>query len=216
MISVKMLKILIGIGATISSLSILLMLMDRFGYWGQGEYEFEFSIFAGSMQLFVVSVLITALCWRIHQLELMVDKLRRKQVKFDPKPDQQKATTIESTGEINLSEQQTNSNVLITPTQSTKNYILSIHKNKICRGNKDLKLTPKEFTLMKLLMGSGELCSIEDIIANVWPEEGNSTNRTNQDLNQLIYRLREKINIDGHDYIESHPGRGYEFRQWSE
>ncbi|MFN8493181.1 MAG: winged helix-turn-helix domain-containing protein [Caldilineaceae bacterium] len=216
MISVKFWKVLTVITVGVAGFSALFMIMDWFGYWGQGEYEFAFSISGGLILLFLVSLLVAALCWRVYRLELIIDKFKRKQVKFYPKSDDPTAAVIESLEETSLSEQQVNAHVLATPPpQSAKDYILAIHKNKVYRGNEELELSPKEFTLIKLLIESGGLCSTEEIIANVWSEEGASNNRTSQDLNQLIRRLRKKINIDGHDFIDSHPGRGYEFRQWS-
>ncbi len=70
-------------------------------------------------------------------------------------------------------------------------------------------LTPKEYTLFELLyVNNGQIISIDQIIAKLWPA---NTNATAKDVQQYIYSLRKKLEPDLSNpcIIQNQPGFGY-------
>ncbi len=79
------------------------------------------------------------------------------------------------------------------------------------------KLTEKEFLLLEYLRAHpDEVCSKDDLIRAVWPEDQIYERGVRDDsLAQLVRRLRVKIEPDPSEprYIQTVPGRGYRFRE---
>jgi DNA-binding response OmpR family regulator len=89
-------------------------------------------------------------------------------------------------------------------------------KNEIMRGSEVLtdKLTPSEFKLLKFLMVNlGKVCEKDEIISAVWSDNKTREGVTDQALDQIIYRLRKKIEADPNipKLIQTIKGRGYKF-----
>ncbi len=88
--------------------------------------------------------------------------------------------------------------------------------NEILLGNESLteKFSPSEFRLLRFLMQQNErICEKEEIIEAVWREEQSREGVTDQALDQIIYRLRKKIEQDPNNpaHIMTIKGRGYKF-----
>ena len=79
------------------------------------------------------------------------------------------------------------------------------------------KLTEKEFLLLEYLRAHpDEVCSKDDLIRSVWPEDQIYGRGIRDDsLAQLVRRLRVKLEPDPSEpcYIQTVPGRGYRFRE---
>jgi hypothetical protein len=77
------------------------------------------------------------------------------------------------------------------------------------------QLTEKEFLLLEYLQShSDQVCSKDDLVQAVWPEDVIYERGIRDDsLAQLVRRLRVKIEPDPSDpsYIQTVPGRGYRF-----
>jgi len=98
-------------------------------------------------------------------------------------------------------------------TASSKLYFDS-NKNDILKGEESLteKLSPSEFKLLKFLIENAErVCEKDEIINAVWKDEKNQLGVTDQALDQIIYRLRKKIeeNPNSPTLIQTIKGRGY-------
>ena len=91
---------------------------------------------------------------------------------------------------------------------------LDTERNEILKGEENLteKLSPSEFRLLKfLLTNPGRVCEKDEIISNVWKDSKTITGVTDQALDQIIYRLRKKIEEDPNNprFIQTIKGRGY-------
>ncbi len=79
----------------------------------------------------------------------------------------------------------------------------------------DQELTAKEHLLLEYLrQHPGEVCSKDDLIRAVWPEDRIFERGVRDDsLAQLIRRLREKVETDPSNpsHIFTAPGRGYRY-----
>ncbi len=87
-------------------------------------------------------------------------------------------------------------------------------RNEITKGNENLteKLSPSEFRLLRyLLTNPGKVCEKDEIIENVWRDSQTQEGVTDQALDQIIYRLRKKIEADPNNpqFIQTIKGRGY-------
>lgn len=87
-------------------------------------------------------------------------------------------------------------------------------RNEIKKGEEVLsdKLTPSEFRLLRfLLTNRGKICEKNEIIENVWKDSKTQEGVTDQALDQIIYRLRKKIEDDPNNphFIHTVKGRGY-------
>jgi len=72
-------------------------------------------------------------------------------------------------------------------------------------------LTSLESQLLEnLMLNTGHILTIDDLISDVWGIHGGSAEM----LRQLVRRLRTKIERDPSEpyYITNHPGIGYAFR----
>jgi DNA-binding winged helix-turn-helix (wHTH) protein len=76
------------------------------------------------------------------------------------------------------------------------------------------KLTSLEYKLLKhFLENQGKILEKEEIINTVWQETKTTLGVTDQALDQLIFRLRKKIeeNPNSPSYIQTIKGRGFKF-----
>jgi hypothetical protein len=76
------------------------------------------------------------------------------------------------------------------------------------------KLTSLEYKLLKYLIeNKGKILQKEDIIDTVWQEGKTTLGVTDQALDQLIFRLRKKIEENPNDpiYVQTIKGRGFKF-----
>lgn len=86
--------------------------------------------------------------------------------------------------------------------------------NQIMQGSEDIseKLSPSEFKLLKyLILNRARVCEKDEIIENVWKDSKTQEGVTDQALDQIIYRLRKKIELDPNNptNIQTIKGRGY-------
>jgi DNA-binding winged helix-turn-helix (wHTH) protein len=103
-----------------------------------------------------------------------------------------------------------------TTPQTPQKITLDSAKNEIMRGSEVLtdKLTPSEFRLLKFLMtNAGRVCEKNEIIEAVWSDVKTREGVTDQALDQIIYRLRRKVEQDPNNpqLIHTVKGRGYKF-----
>ena len=87
-------------------------------------------------------------------------------------------------------------------------------RNEILKGDQNLTelLSPQEFRLLRyLLQNPGRVCEKDEIISNVWKNSKTQEGVTDQALDQIIYRLRKKIEEDPNNpkFIQTIKGRGY-------
>ena len=78
-------------------------------------------------------------------------------------------------------------------------------------GGTSKSLTQLESKLLESLMiNSGQVLTVDDLISDIWGAEGGSSEM----LRQLVRRLRSKIETDSANpyYIQNLPGLGYAFR----
>ena len=78
-------------------------------------------------------------------------------------------------------------------------------------GGASKNLTQLESKLLESLMiNSGQVLTVDDLISDIWGAEGASSEM----LRQLVRRLRSKIETDSANpyYIQNLPGLGYAFR----
>lgn len=89
-------------------------------------------------------------------------------------------------------------------------------RNEIYKGADTLteKLTPSEFKLLRHLMTNQDrVCEKDEIIQAVWSDSKTREGVTDQALDQIVYRLRKKIEDDPNNplFIHTVKGRGYKF-----
>lgn len=91
-------------------------------------------------------------------------------------------------------------------------------RNEILKGEQNITelLSPQEFRLLKyLLMNQDRVCEKDEIITNVWKDSKTQEGVTDQALDQILYRLRKKIEDDPNNprFIQTVKGRGYKLSQ---
>jgi two-component system, OmpR family, KDP operon response regulator KdpE len=99
-----------------------------------------------------------------------------------------------------------------TPTElGNEQLLIDLAKHQVLREGKEIKLTPKQFELLKYLaLHSGKLISHRLLLQSVWGSEyGNES----QYIHVFIGQLRQKIEPDPARprYILTEPGLGYRF-----
>lgn len=102
------------------------------------------------------------------------------------------------------------------PTAESISYIPE--SNEIKQGEESLteKLSPSEFKLLRfLIQNKDRVCEKEEIITAVWSDDKTQMGVTDQALDQIIYRLRKKIEEDPNlpRHIHTVKGRGYRFSE---
>ncbi len=105
---------------------------------------------------------------------------------------------------------------LLPQTESTSKLKYDAERNEILKGSETLtdRLTPSEFRLLRHLMVNQDRVSEKDeIIQAVWSDSKTREGVTDQALDQIIYRLRKKIEDDPNNphFIQTIKGRGYKF-----
>lgn len=85
---------------------------------------------------------------------------------------------------------------------------------RVCLGRKELdpSLSPAQFTLLLLLIAApGNVVSRQEVVTAVWPDAVGGV--TDQAVDALVYRLRERLaELDpDHDYIVTVRGHGFRF-----
>lgn len=84
---------------------------------------------------------------------------------------------------------------------------LDTRRNELKRGRHIIHLTPKEFSLLELLLrNKGHVVSRGMIMEAVWNIDGDPFSKT---IETHMLNLRRKIETKGQTYIISVPGRGY-------
>lgn len=86
--------------------------------------------------------------------------------------------------------------------------ILDSSANKVFRGPEEIKLVPKEFSLLELLMkNAGKLVKTETLITSVW---GMNSDVSPETIRSYVRLLRQKVDKPGRDsVIETVHGVGY-------
>jgi two-component system OmpR family response regulator len=94
---------------------------------------------------------------------------------------------------------------------SAGNLRLDPARRRAWRGQEELRLTAREFTILELLMGSpGAVVSREEILEHAWGEREEPMSNT---IDVLVGRLRRKLDGPGRaSSIETVRGMGYRLR----
>lgn len=102
------------------------------------------------------------------------------------------------------------------PPPTSQKLAFDAERNEIKKGDESLteKLTPSEFRLLRYLMvNKDRVCEKDEIIVNVWKDSKTQEGVSDQALDQIVYRLRKKIEDDPNNphFIHTIKGRGYKF-----
>ena len=100
--------------------------------------------------------------------------------------------------------------------ENTGQIIFDENLNQIKKGEVVFsdKLTSSEFKLLKfLILNAGKIIDREEIINTVWKNMQSTAGVTDQALDQLVFRLRKKIENDPNNptHIQTVKGRGFKF-----
>ncbi|MGE5041625.1 MAG: winged helix-turn-helix domain-containing protein [Candidatus Levyibacteriota bacterium] len=104
------------------------------------------------------------------------------------------------------------------PQPSAEKISYNPETNEIWQGKENLtdKLSSSEFKLLRYLIQNKEkVCEKEEIISAVWTDSQTQEGVTDQALDQIIYRVRKKIEEDPNNpvHITTVKGRGYKFSE---
>jgi len=104
------------------------------------------------------------------------------------------------------------------PKPSGEKIIYDPQTNEISQGKDKLtnKLSSSEFKLLRfLIQNKGRVCEKDEIISSVWADSQTREGVTDQALDQIIYRVRKKIEEDPNNptHITTVKGRGYLFTE---
>jgi DNA-binding winged helix-turn-helix (wHTH) protein len=99
---------------------------------------------------------------------------------------------------------------------TTEKIVIDPDTNEIVKGEQPITdlLSPSEFRLLLyLLQNKGKICTKDEIITATWKDTKTQEGVTDQALDQIIYRLRKKVEADPNHphYIQTLKGRGYKF-----
>ncbi len=107
----------------------------------------------------------------------------------------------------------------ISTIQQLRNETISYNPstNEISKGETSIsdQLSSSEFKLLRFLIeNAGRVCEKEEIINAVWKESKTQEGVTDQALDQIVYRLRKKVEEDPNNpqYIQTIKGRGLRFQ----
>src|SRR3989344_5895178 len=100
--------------------------------------------------------------------------------------------------------------------KQSSNIVFDPNTNEVKKGEIMLSdsLTSSEFKLLRFLFqNSGKIIEREEIINAVWTDNKSSSGVTDQALDQLIFRLRKKIEDDPNNptHLQTVKGRGFRF-----
>jgi DNA-binding winged helix-turn-helix (wHTH) protein len=95
-------------------------------------------------------------------------------------------------------------------------YIYDDERKEILKGDINVGdlLTPSEFRLFRhLLVNKNTICDKDSLISTIWKDSQTQEGVTDQALDQIVYRLRKKIEIDPNNpqYILTVKGKGIKF-----
>lgn len=97
--------------------------------------------------------------------------------------------------------------IIQTTCFTIQNLSININTQEVIRGDKAIHLTPKEFSLLELLLkNKGAVVSRGMILEHVWDINGDPFSKT---IETHILNLRKKIDTSKNSLIISVPGRGY-------
>lgn len=104
------------------------------------------------------------------------------------------------------------------PKPSAEKIMYDPDTNEISQGKDKLtnKLSSSEFKLLRfLILNKGRVCEKDEIISSVWTDLQTREGVTDQALDQIIYRVRKKIEEDPNNptHISTIKGRGYQFTE---
>lgn len=147
--------------------------------------------------------------------------LEQKLITKDEFKDIQKDSYLELSGLVKNAKLQIpllSSHLSSLPQPATEKLIYIPETNEIKQGDESLtdKLSPSEFKLLRfLIQNKDKVCEKEEIINAVWTDAKTQEGVTDQALDQIVYRLRRKIESDPNDPIHIHTikGRGYRFSE---
>jgi len=99
---------------------------------------------------------------------------------------------------------------------TTEKLEIDSERNEILKGGQVISdiLSPSEYRLLLyLIQNKGKICTKDEIIASTWKDTKTQEGVTDQALDQIIYRLRKKVEADPNHphYIQTLKGRGYKF-----
>lgn len=102
------------------------------------------------------------------------------------------------------------------PWETTQPFNFDAEKNEILKGSEPIgsRLSPSEFRLFRFLLQNPErVCEKDECIAAVWKDVKTQQGVTDQALDQIIYRLRKKVEDDPNSplHIQTVKGRGVRF-----
>jgi DNA-binding response OmpR family regulator len=84
--------------------------------------------------------------------------------------------------------------VMLTKVLTVRGITLDPAARTVMLEGQELKLYPKEFTLLELFMQNpGKVFSVNDLLDKVWPTDSDASVET---VRQTILRLRQKVDID--------------------
>lgn len=107
-------------------------------------------------------------------------------------------------------------NFVATLAITTDKIEIDENTHEITKGGKPISdiLSPSEYRLLFYLVeNAGVICTKDEIIASTWKDSKTQDGVTDQALDQIIYRVRKKIETDPNQphYIHTLKGRGYKF-----
>lgn len=102
--------------------------------------------------------------------------------------------------------------------EEKEQFVYDEERNEITKGDANLsdQLTPSEFRLLRhLLINKGTTCEKESLINAIWKDTQTQEGVTDQALDQIVYRLRKKIEKDPNSpqYILTIKGKGIKFAE---
>lgn len=106
--------------------------------------------------------------------------------------------------------------VKTTAVENTEKITYNTETNEIHEGNDPIteRLSPSEFRLLRFLIQNSErVCEKDEVIQAVWKDTQTQEGVTDQALDQVIYRLRKKIEKDPNQpvHLQTIKGRGFKF-----
>jgi DNA-binding response OmpR family regulator len=101
--------------------------------------------------------------------------------------------------------------VLVPSLLHVGDLVIDLRENKLLRGTEEIKLMPREFAILELLIkNAGMLIKSEALITKVW---GADTDVSPETIRSYVRLLRQKIDIPGKDsLIETVHGIGYRLK----
>lgn len=99
---------------------------------------------------------------------------------------------------------------------SPEEIIYDQDRNEILKGDSDItdQFTPSEFRMLRyLILNKGKVCEKDELIEAVWKDTATREGVTDQALDQIVYRLRKKIENDPNNptLIQTVKGRGIKY-----